>query len=105
MKKSPQHLSKEAKTLWKRLLSEYAVTDEAGLLLLTTSMEAFDRMRDCQAAIKKEGLQLPDRFGNLKPHPLTGVEKDSRAAMMAALKALNLDLEPLQDRAGRPAGR
>ena len=105
IKQSPKHLSKESKTLWQRLLSEYDVSDEAGLLLLTTAMEAFDRMRDCQTAIKTEGLQLPDRFGNLKPHPLTGVEKDSRSAMMAALKALNLDLEPLQDRPGRPAGR
>ncbi|MBU5635493.1 phage terminase small subunit P27 family [Geomonas sp. Red69] len=103
--KAPKHLSKEARNLWDRLLKEYDIGDEAGLLILQTGLEAFDRMRDAQAVIAKEGLTVKDRFDQPKAHPLTTVERDSRAAMLAALKALNLDLEPLQDRAGRPAGR
>jgi len=103
--KAPKHLSKEAKALWARLLKEYNIEDEAGLLILQTAMESFDRMRESQAIIKTEGMQVTDRFDQKKAHPLTTVERDSRAAMLAALKALNLDLEPLQDRPGRPAGR
>jgi len=103
--KTPKHLGKEAKSLWSRLLKEYGIEDEAGLLILQTAAEAFDRMRDAQAVIAKEGLTVKDRFGQPKAHPLTTVERDSRAAMLAALKALNLDLEPLQERPGRPAGR
>lgn len=103
--KAPKHLSKEAKSLWSRLLKEYEIQDEAGLLILQTAMESFDRMRESQAIIKTEGMQVTDRFDQKKAHPLTTVERDSRAAMLAALKALNLDLEPLQDRPGRPAGR
>lgn len=103
--KVPKHLSAESKKLWQRLLSEYEIVDEAGLLILQTSMEAFDRMREAQAIIKEEGMQIQDRFQQWKAHPLTVVERDSRAAMMAALKALNLDLEPLNDKPGRPGGR
>ncbi len=44
-----------------------------------------------------------DRFVQRKPHPLLAAERDARAQMLAALKALNLDLEPLKDR-GRPPG-
>lgn len=103
--KTPKHLSKESRQLWGRLLDEYEITDEAGLLILQTAMEARDRMKDAAAIIKAEGLQLPDRFGQMKAHPLTTVERDSRAAMLAALKALNLGLEPLNDKPGRPPGR
>jgi phage terminase small subunit len=62
-------------------------------------------MRAAQAAIKEEGATGLDRFGQLKPHPLLPIERDARAAMMAALKQLNLDLEPLRDGPGRPPGR
>ena len=101
----PKHLSKEGQALWKRLQTEYEITDEAGFLLLQTAMEAHDRMKECQKIIGKEGLQLPDRFGQMKAHPLTVTERDSRSAMMQAVKSLNLDLEPLNDKPGRPGGR
>lgn len=104
-KKPPKHLSKEGQSLWNRLLTEYEIEDEAGLLILQTACEAFDRMREAQAIIKVEGLTVEDRFLQKKAHPLTTVERDSRAAMMQALKSLNLDLEPLNDRPGRPDGR
>ncbi|MDD2851846.1 MAG: phage terminase small subunit P27 family [Desulfuromonadaceae bacterium] len=104
-KKAPVNLSKEGKTLWNKLLNEYSIEDEAGLLILQTCCEAHDRMKECQTIIKTEGMQVADRFGQMKAHPLTVTERDSRSAMMQALKSLNLDLEPLNDRAGRPAGR
>jgi glutathione S-transferase len=47
---------------------------------------------------------MADRFGQPKPHPLLATERDARAQFLAALKALNLDLEPLRDRVGRPGG-
>ena len=101
---APKHLSKEGKNLWSRLLKEYQIDDQGGLLLLQTAIEAHDRMKECQAIIKRGGLQLPDRFGQMKAHPLTTTERDSRSAMMQAIKSLNLDLEALQDRPGRPTG-
>ena len=105
MDKAPNHLSSEAQKWWERISSEYSIDDQAGLLLLQTSMEAFDRMKECQRFIEKEGSQILDRFAQLKAHPLLCVERDARAQMLAALKQLNLDLEPLRDGPGRPAGR
>jgi len=102
---TPKELSTEARSWWGRLVSEYSIDDDAGLLLLQTGLEAFDRMRDCQAAIKRDGPLVLDRFQQFKPHPLLPAERDARSQMLAALKALNLDVEPLHDRPGRPAGR
>ena len=102
---APRTLSTEARRWWRRLVNEYAIEDEAGVLILQTALEAHDRMRDCQRAITQDGASIKDRWGQVKPHPLLSAERDARAAMLAALKALNLDLEPLKDRPGRPAGR
>lgn len=103
--KAPAHLSKEAKAWWDSIVNEYDIQDQAGRLILQTGLEAFDRMRLAQGLLKKEGMTTVDRFGQPKAHPATTVERDSRAAMLGALKQLNLDLEPLNDRPGRPAGR
>lgn len=103
--KPPKTLSTEASSWWKKLIEDYAINDEAGFLLLQTGLEAFDRMRGAQEVIRREGLQVKDRFDQAKAHPLLTVERDSRAQMLMALKALNLDLEPLNDKPGRPGGR
>lgn len=69
------------------------IDDEAGLLLIQTAMEAFDRMREAQKQLEDDGLTVQDRWGQKKPHPLTTVERDSRAQMVLCLKSLQLDFD------------
>lgn len=101
----PSHLSKEAAEQWIALTGEYDITDPAGLLLLQTSLEAFDRMREAQGLIAKHGAVTFDNKNQLRTNPATVIERDSRASVLAALKMLNLDVEPLRDRPGRPGGK
>jgi len=103
--RAPGHLSKEAKKIWKGLLSEYGIEDIAGLKILRVSLEAFDRAQAAREKIDLEGMTIKDKFDQTKPHPLLANERDSRAAFLSGLKALNLDLEPLRDKPGRPGGR
>jgi P27 family predicted phage terminase small subunit len=102
--KAPASLSDEAKRWWRRLVREYEMDDNAGLLLLQTALEAFDRMREAQATLQAEGAVISDRFGQRKAHPATVTERDARSQMVQSLKALNLDVEPLKDGPGRPPG-
>ena len=95
----PRHLSREARALWRGFVEGWAF-DACGFLILQTALEAFDRMRAAQQVIAKDGLVLTDGRVN----PASVVERDSRLAMLRALRTLNLDLEPLHDRPGRPAG-
>ena len=101
--RAPSNLSKEAQRLWRKLVREYGIEDSGGLIILGTLLEAFDRMREAQQALKAEGMTLKDRFDQVKAHPLCSVERDARSAVYAGLKALNLDVEPLKD-LGRPPG-
>jgi P27 family predicted phage terminase small subunit len=103
-KPTPARLTPEALAWYRELDAEYGIGDDpAGRLLLQTSCEAFDRMREAQALLERDGAVVPDRWGQLKPHPAAAMERDARSAMLAGLRALNLDVEPL-GRVGRPAG-
>jgi P27 family predicted phage terminase small subunit len=102
--KAPNHLTDEAKGLWQRLTDEYGIADSAGLAILKAGCEAWDRAKKAREAIDAQGMVIFDKFQQMKPHPLLAVERDSRAAFLAAMKHLNFDIEPLRDGPGRPPG-
>ena len=88
-----------------RIIKEYDISDAAGEALLRTFASSFSLEISCQEQIDREGLTIIDRFDQLKPHPLLTTLRDARSQKLAALKALNLDIEPLHDKPGRPGGR
>jgi phage terminase small subunit len=97
-------LSAEARRWWANIRKEYEITDAGGLAIITAAAEAFDMARKAQDLVLKEGMALPDRFWQMKPHPAVMIELNARSQMLAALKQLHLDVEPLKSSAGRPAG-
>lgn len=98
----PKTLCREARGWWTRLQSEYGIEDEGGLLILQAALEAFSRLREIQKILAADGLIMTDKNGQKKLHPLVSSERDTRAAFLAGLKQLNLDVEPLRDGPGRP---
>lgn len=101
---TPDHLGPAGAKLWRDLTSEYSIADAAGLTLVTTAAECLDRLRAAQAAVRAHGEVVADRYGAVKLNPALALEKDARNGLLAALKHLNLDIEPLRDGPGRPAG-
>jgi P27 family predicted phage terminase small subunit len=99
----PSSLSPDAAKWWRRLHAEFDLDDEAARFLLESALRSFDRMTEAAALVAKHGIVVADKFGQLKSNPATTVERDSRAAMHAAFKALNLDILPPL-RVGRPPG-
>jgi len=95
----------EAKKEANRFIDEYGISDTGGLHYIKTFASAFTLELDSTDIVQKEGLTILDRFGQVKAHPLCSVIRDARSQKLAALKALNLDLEPLHDGPGRPGGK
>jgi len=91
--------------LKKSILTEYDISDEAGLAILQTALEAHDLMHEAQKVVDRDGLTVRGDRGQIKAHPLLSVIRDARSQFLMALKHLNLDIEPLQHGPGRPAGR
>lgn len=89
---APKHLERQEKLIWKEILETYRFDDAASLTMLRTALEAHQRARKCRERIDSDGEAVLDRWGQLKPHPLLSAERDARAALLAGLKALNLDL-------------
>ncbi len=102
MLSAPDHLRDGGKAFFASVADEYAIADAAGLALLSRAAECVDRMAAAHAAIAEHGELVPDRYGGVKLNPACNLEKDARSGFLAAMRALNLDLEPLRDAPGRP---
>jgi phage terminase small subunit len=76
------------------MMEEYSLDDSAGRLLLLTALEAFDRMKQAQAHLRRDGTVTTDRFGQARAHPAVAMERDSRASLISALKTLHIDNAP-----------
>jgi phage terminase small subunit len=100
----PAGYTPEARKLWQDVLDGWSI-DAAALVLLDAACTALMRVRQAQAILTRDGIVSSDRFGQAKTHPAILVERDSKQTLLQSLKALNLDLEPLRDRPGRPPGR
>jgi phage terminase small subunit len=100
----PASLSTPARKFWSTIRDEYDIRDSGGLAILTAAAEAFHRVTAAEEVVAREGMLVEDRYGIKKPHPCTGIARDARSQLLTALRQLNLDLEPLQPRIGRPAG-
>ena len=101
----PAHLSKGAEEFFMSLQQDFGIYDSAGLALLTAAAECWDRVRIARERIAVDGDYVEGRYSQVVVHPAIRVEKDARGQFMAAIKALNLDLEPLRSAPGRPPGQ
>jgi hypothetical protein len=99
----PSHLGEDGLKLWRGIQGEYGIDDPAGLELLRQAAEAADRIASVRQQIDEQGELLVVK-GVPRVNPLCAVERDQRAALVRCLRNLNLDLEPLRDRPGRPSG-
>jgi hypothetical protein len=105
MLNSPEGLRDAGATFFRSVADEYAISDAAGLALLSRAAECVDRLAAARAAIAEHGELVIDRYGAPKLNPACALEKDARAGFLAAMKSLTLDLEPLRDGPGRPPAR
>lgn len=93
--KPPAHLSRAAKAWWREIRVEYDIVDAGGLSLLGAAAEAMDRCTSAREAIEADGGPvIRDRFDQPKPHPACAIERDARSQFIAAIRALELDVEP-----------
>jgi phage terminase small subunit len=103
--KPPKNMSLSAKKAWKALAFEYGIRDAIGIQILTEYCQALQRAEESREKIRIEGSVIEDRFKQRKEHPACVTERGAVSTMLACLKALNLDIEPLHDHPGRPLGR
>ncbi len=97
--RAPVGMKASGRRLWKGVLSDYDLAP-AELEILRAACEASDRAADAGVLIEGEGMIVAGRFGS-RAHPAVAIERDSRLAMLRALRELGLDPEGAE-KAGRP---
>jgi hypothetical protein len=82
-------LSAESAAFYRKIAGGWELGDD-GLAILSVACQALDRLHEAQALLRRDGLTIAGTRGP-KPHPAVAVERESRAAFLAALRQLNLD--------------
>lgn len=86
----PKHLSSTARKLWRDIISTHAIEHANQFALLRSACDAFDRAEGARQILAAEGITTKDRFGQLRAHPACAIERDAKAQMIAAFRALGL---------------
>jgi P27 family predicted phage terminase small subunit len=103
--KAPADLTPESADWFARIVREYQVCDEPGVLHLTQALRAYDRANQARETLANEGLMVKDRLGNTRPHPAATIEVNSTRNFLSCMKALGLDMESTRPTPGRPPKR
>lgn len=94
--KAPAHLSASSKRWYREVAGDYDLQSHH-LRLLQAAAEAWDRLQEARATLKRDGITTVDRYGAAKAHPCIAIERDARIAFARLLRELDLDAEPLPD--------
>jgi hypothetical protein len=74
------------------LVRDYGITDDAGRDILKQALESRDLAEELRLAIAATGVQVADRFGQLKSNPMLPALRDAKNTYLQAMKLLHLDL-------------
>src|SRR5262245_5911252 len=98
-----RNLGEHGTSLWNRITSEYAISDAAGIELLTQACLACERAERLRQEIDQDGEVIRPRNGMLRQHPALMQELACRTFVVRTLRQLGLDVEPLRPSVGRPS--
>lgn len=73
------------------LMETYSIDSGAGLLLVQQAAHALDQALEAEALIREHGMVTMGERG-LRPNPACSISRDARNRLLAALRALNLEL-------------
>lgn len=98
-----RHLSKEMQKWYKDIVINFDL-ESYDIKRLLVACESWDRLQEVKEILKKDGVSIRDRFGQVKAHPLLSTERDLNSTFLKAIKDMGLDIEP-PGAIGRPPGR
>jgi len=98
---APAHLESATAAWWIEVVTTWDL-DQHHVKLLTLAAESFDRAVQARTILNRRGLTFKDRFGQPKPRPEIGIERDSRIAFARLLRELDLDIDAPPDETRTP---
>jgi P27 family predicted phage terminase small subunit len=102
--RSPASLALPEQELWRRIVASYVLPDDdpAVWTILRGLCEAAGTARLANEAVKEHGVLIRAGSGGMKANPAVNIAHQAREQLIRHARALGLNLEPLNDRPGRP---
>src|SRR5215211_3584357 len=85
---APNALAPSEADLFRTIIRDYRIHDEVSLRIIEEGLLSLQRAREAREQIDKDGLTFVDKHGQPRVHPLLAVERDARAAALAAFRQL-----------------
>ena len=99
----PDGLGQNGKALWRKITTEYDISDAGGVEMLGQICHAKDMAIRLRAHIDRHGEIVATKMGP-REHPLLKQELAYRSFVVRGLQRLGLNFEPLRSTPGRPPG-
>jgi hypothetical protein len=99
----PRTLGEAGLALWRRVNTEYDISDASGVEMLLLACQSLDRAEGLRSEIDRDGAVLVSR-GQIRDNPCLKHELAARAFVVRTLSRLGLSFEPLRSTPGRPSG-
>ena len=102
----PAHLSEAMRAWWRSVSRGYKLKPHH-YRVLEAACDSWDRTVAARAEVLRDGLCIPNRWGELRPHPSLATERDNRIAFVRCVRELALadDDLPAESRPPRLTGR
>jgi phage terminase small subunit len=100
--KPPANLGPAGATLWRSIMSEYAIDDAGGRALLKQAATAYDRAEQLRIEIERDGEIIRSRSGVPREHPGLRAEMAARSFMVRTLQRLGINLEAVRTAPRQP---
>lgn len=94
--KAPPHLKAATRRWWSEVVDAYAL-EPHHLRLLEAACRSWDLMAEGEAALRRDGVFIADRYGVKKSHPGVAVVRDARVSFARLVRELDLEGEQLPD--------
>lgn len=93
----PKHLSKRAAAFWCAITDKYEF-EVHELERLLCACEQIDIIDASEAAIRRDGPFVQDRYGQQKAHPAIRTAQDARVIQLRALREMGIDIKVPEER-------
>jgi phage terminase small subunit len=95
--KVPNGLQSHGKKFFKKVLSEYVLTEGHDLERLFMGCRCLDEIAEAEEIVKKEGRFITDRFLQRKEHPASRAIRDNKTLFCRIIRELGLDISSPAD--------
>jgi P27 family predicted phage terminase small subunit len=97
----PKDLKKAGKAFWQSVMKENDLRESHDLARLEMAAKCLDDIASAEDQIKKGGLFVADRYGQMKENPAAKTIRENRIIFCRIIRELGLDLEIQESRPPR----